>query len=79
MCSHRLRDIDSYAWRKLAADLRLDEEALVTRLGAMTAALPDHAADVARACREAGVSDPMIERLADAIPRRAADCARGQQ
>ena len=74
---YRLRDIERGAWQKFAAEVRIDEDELLTRIAAMASSLPDHASDVAKQCRDAGLSHPIVPRTATAIQQRALECLRG--
>jgi serine/threonine-protein kinase HipA len=69
---YRLRDIGFSEWRKLAADVRVDGDALVGRARAMAAELPDSLADEVRKLRDAGLVHPVIAILADVLSKRAA-------
>ena len=69
---YRLRDVGLSQWRKLAANVRVDADALVARARAMTAELPDRLADEVRKLRDAGLSHAAIDTLADVLPKRAA-------
>jgi len=58
-------------WRKLAATIGNDEDALMHRIRAMAAELPDRLADEIRTLTDAGVSHPTIDILGAVLPRRA--------
>lgn len=68
---YRLRDIGISEWRKLAADVRVDGDALVGRARAMAAELPDRLADEVRRLRDVGLSHAAIGTLADVLSKRA--------
>ncbi len=68
---YRIRDITLLQWRKLAAALRVDGDALVDRARAMAAELPDRLADEVGKMRDDGVVHPVIEALAQFLPGRA--------
>ncbi|MES1202407.1 MAG: type II toxin-antitoxin system HipA family toxin [Pseudomonadota bacterium] len=68
---YRLRDIGFSEWRKLAADVRVDGDALVGRARAMAAELPDRLADEVRKLGDAGLAHPVISALADVLSKRA--------
>ncbi|HVB79013.1 MAG TPA: type II toxin-antitoxin system HipA family toxin [Candidatus Binataceae bacterium] len=68
---YRIRDIGLSQWRKLAADVRVDEDALIGRVHAMAAELPDRLADEVRNLRDAGLSHAVIATLANILPKRA--------
>lgn len=68
---YRIRDIGLSQWRKLAADVRVDEDALIGRVHAMAAELPDRLADEVRNLRDAGLSHTVIGTLANVLSKRA--------
>ncbi len=68
---YRLRDIWFSEWRKLAADLRVDEDELVHRARAMAVELPDRLADEVKRMHAAGLVHRVVSVLADALARRA--------
>ncbi len=72
---YRLRDIGISQWRKLAADVRTDADALVDRARAMATELPDRLADEIRKLRETGLSHRVIDTLAEVLTNRAARIA----
>jgi serine/threonine-protein kinase HipA len=72
--NYRLRDVGPRQWRKLAADLRLDADALVQRVRDMAAMLPDHLAAIRQTAEKEGLDHPLIERLSDALSDRARHC-----
>jgi serine/threonine-protein kinase HipA len=72
---YQILDIGIPQWRKLAANVRVDADALVARARAMAAELPDRLADEVKQLRDAGLSHPVIGTLADILPRRAAQVA----
>ena len=69
---YRLRDIGSYQWEKLSAELELDWEPWQERLARMANALPDLAQMHLRRAHEDGLSHPVLAALAEAIARRCA-------
>lgn len=71
---YRLRDIGLRDWRRLAQDIRLDPEALISRIDTLAARLPDLAADVRREARDQGLDQPIIPRLSEAVSARAVQC-----
>jgi serine/threonine-protein kinase HipA len=73
---YRLRDIGFAQWRKLAADIRVDEDALIDRIRAMAAELPDRLADEIRKLRDAGLCHAVIGTLANMLSKRAFRVAR---
>lgn len=74
--TYRLREIGLHQWRKLAGQLKLSEEEVVEGVARLAAALPDLAIDCLRSCNEQELGHPLLNRLADAVCRRASDCAR---
>ena len=73
---YRLRDIGFSEWRKCAADVRVDGDALVGRARDMAAELPDRLADEVRNLRDAGLAHAIIPTLADVLSKRAGLLAR---
>lgn len=71
---YRLRDIGSHQWLKLAAELRLDTNALLGRIVEMAAVIPDHVADLGRSIAQQGIDHPLTTRLSDALAERARVC-----
>ncbi len=72
---YRLRDIGFSEWRKLAADVRGDGDALVGRARDMAAELPDRLADEMGKLRNAGLVHAVITTLAGVLSKRAARIA----
>lgn len=50
---------------------RLDEAALIARIGEMAAALPDLLSDEVRRARGVGLNHPVLDRLTDVLTARA--------
>jgi serine/threonine-protein kinase HipA len=73
---YRLRQINVRQWRKLAAGLRLDPDALLSRISQMAESLPASAQAVRRRVEAEGLSHPIIARLGDAVATRATQCRR---
>lgn len=63
-------------WRKLAQEVRVDGDALVARLRAMAARLPDEIGTVRAHARDDGLTSPVVDLLAEELVKRAAACAR---
>jgi serine/threonine-protein kinase HipA len=72
---YRLRDIGLRQWRKLAAEMRLDESRLIARLAEMVEQIPDAVADIREATRRDGLDQPVVERLEAKLIGRAQYCA----
>ncbi len=73
---YRLHEIGLTQWRTLAADVRVDADALVDRVRAMAGALPDCLADEVGKLRAAGFEHRIIDTLAKVLPVRATRIAR---
>lgn len=73
---YRIRQIGLREWQKLAVDLRLDADALVSRLARVTQEIPDRLADIGREARAAGLEHPIIDRLITRLVGRSRLCAR---
>jgi serine/threonine-protein kinase HipA len=71
---YRLRDIGPGEWRKLAHDLRIDADALVSRVGAMAARLPDELSAVHAKARADGLGPPIKDKLTSRLVERAVAC-----
>ncbi len=76
---YRLRGIGPRQWRKLATELRLDADRLMTRIGDLAGALPDAMADVCRTAQADGIDHPLVDRLAGRLRERAQRCAKSTQ
>jgi serine/threonine-protein kinase HipA len=72
---YRLRIIQARHWRETARTLRLPEEAFMTRLGQMAAALPDAISDTARAIAKQGLEHPNMTRLQKGLRGHVVKCA----
>lgn len=68
---YRMRDIGPRQWRKLATDLRLDEDELVQRVSEFARTLPYALSDIRRTAEADGLDHPLIERLSVAVTDRA--------
>ncbi|HEY8370274.1 MAG TPA: HipA domain-containing protein [Thermodesulfobacteriota bacterium] len=71
---YRLRDIGIRDWRRLARELCLDPDAVVSRIDGLASRLPDLAADTRRAALDEGLAHPIVARLAEAAAARAREC-----
>ncbi|HEX7124790.1 MAG TPA: type II toxin-antitoxin system HipA family toxin [Thermodesulfobacteriota bacterium] len=70
----RLRDIGARDWQRLARELRLDPDAVVSRIDGLASRLPDLAADTRREALDQGLAHPIVARLAEAAAARAREC-----
>lgn len=71
---YRIRDVGMRQWRKLAEELRLDPDVIVSRAVALAEMLPDHLADVRRRAEAEGLDHPLTARLTTAVSARAERC-----
>jgi serine/threonine-protein kinase HipA len=71
---YRLRNIGLRNWKKVAVDLRLQEDWLIERIRAMAASLPDYAATIQNELETAGLLHGTITRLARRLKARASSC-----
>ncbi|MFW5739634.1 MAG: type II toxin-antitoxin system HipA family toxin [Myxococcota bacterium] len=74
--TYRLRDVGRYEWRKLAGQLQLDEDEVLSRVAHLADATPDTAQQVLRRCRLQNVLHPVLDKLTERVCGRARDCAR---
>jgi serine/threonine-protein kinase HipA len=77
--AYRIRDIGPRQWRKLAMELRLDADRLMTRIGDLAGTLPDALADVCRTAQADGINHPLVEHLAGRLRERTQSCAKSIQ
>jgi len=73
---YRIRDIGPRQWRKLATGTRLDPDQTMARLVEFASNIPERVALVHGLIRGEGITHPIIDRLAEAITARAAQCLR---
>lgn len=73
---YRIRDIGPRQWQKLAADLRLDWDALHQRIRELANDLPDALDSIRQAAEADGLDHPLIERLSNMLTARAQQCAK---
>jgi len=71
---YRLRNIGLREWRRLAEDVRTDAGALIARVQAMAAELPDLIATVQKEIAAAGLNHPILRKLAQRLTTRAKHC-----
>ena len=73
---YRLQQVGLREWHKLAADLRLDANAVIARLTRMAREIPDRLVDIGREVHDAGLTHPIIARLMTRLTARARLCAK---
>ncbi len=73
---YRLRQVGLPEWRKLAAELKWDSDALVGRITRMAQAIPDHLAEVGAEAGAAGLTHPIVGRLISRLTGRSRLCAK---
>jgi serine/threonine-protein kinase HipA len=73
---YRLAQIGLREWQKFARDARVETDALIVRLISMATRLPDHLNDARKRAREEGLHAGAVERLAQQLIGRAAQCRR---
>ncbi|QPQ54048.1 type II toxin-antitoxin system HipA family toxin [Allosphingosinicella flava] len=66
---YRLSEIGLRRWRAMAADLRVDEDALVARAKSLGQRLPDCFSDQAARMRAEGLDHPIIDNMLSGIAR----------
>ncbi len=66
-----LKNISVRHWRKLAAETRFSEDAVIDQARVMARAMPDEANAERQALKAAGMSHPIVGRLADRLAVRA--------
>lgn len=72
---YRLRDVYARQWVKLAEELRMESEALITHIKDLAENLPDAVALTQKEMKDAGLKHPIIKRLSDRLKQRAKECA----
>ena len=73
---YRIQQIGLREWGKLAAELRLEFDALVSRLARMAEEIPDHLTDIGREARDAGLERAIVDRLIARLSDRSRLCAK---
>lgn len=71
---YHLRMIGLRQWRRMAAEIRMNEEELIARLRAMASELPDQIAAVKRQV-DRELRHPLLRRLAQVLTARAKECS----
>ena len=71
---YRLHNIGISQWKRLAAELRLDVDSLISRIAGFADSLPTLARELCERVAAEGLSHPLIARLAKALEIRAAQC-----
>lgn len=72
---YRLRDVYARQWVKLAEELRMESEALITHIKDLAENLPDAIALTQKEIKDSGLKHPIIKRLSDRLKQRAKECA----
>lgn len=73
---YRLANITLRNWRKMAAEIRADEDRLIPRIRSMTDEFPDLVSQVHQQITSEELSHPLISRLAQALVKRAQSCSK---
>ena len=73
---YRVANITLRHWRKLAAEIRADEDRLIARIKTMVTELPDTISQVDKQIRKEGLAHDLPSRLVQALVNRARDCQR---
>ena len=71
---YKIWDVGIREWSKLAAELRMDEAALIEGIAGMAREMPDRVAEIAREMTNAGLKHPVIGRLSTRMIARARLC-----
>jgi transcriptional regulator with XRE-family HTH domain len=61
-------------WIKTADQLRVESDSVIARIHHMAAAIPDRATQIGTETRDAGIADPIIDRLVTRLVGRARLC-----
>jgi len=69
-----LRNIRLYHWKKMAAELRLDQEALIRRVDDFARQLPELAEKIRQQLFEEGLEHKILGRLTETIAERSTQC-----
>jgi serine/threonine-protein kinase HipA len=72
---YRIHDINFSDWRKLAASIRVDGDALIDRIRGMARELPDRLSEEIKEMSKDGLNHKIIDILAKLLPERAARIA----
>ncbi|HEX4066934.1 MAG TPA: type II toxin-antitoxin system HipA family toxin [Acidobacteriaceae bacterium] len=71
---YRIANITLRNWRKMAAEIRADEDRLISRIRNMTGEFSDLVSQVHQQISAQGLTHPLISRLAEALVKRAQSC-----
>jgi serine/threonine-protein kinase HipA len=71
---YRMSEIRRRDWLKTADQLRLDSDALIERITRMAEAIPELAPEIGAEMKDAGLTDPIIDRLVTRLVGRAHLC-----
>ncbi len=74
--TYRVRDIGIHQWRNLAAEIRVNEKRLISRVQELAAAMPAQISLVEQQTRTEGLLHPLIARLSEKLQERATQCER---
>jgi serine/threonine-protein kinase HipA len=73
---YQLRIIHQRHWNKLAASIRMPEEAVLNRVQELASLLPAKIAETQAECLKAGLEGKMVKKLAALLAERAAVCSK---
>jgi hypothetical protein len=71
---YRLRNIAIANWKKLAAEVRIDSDQLISRIAELVASLPDYASTISKRVESEGLSHALIAKLTHQLQSRARQC-----
>lgn len=71
---YRLRNIGIAQWKKLAVEVRMDSDRLISRIAEFAEAIPDHAATIQKRVQAEGLAHPLITKLTNHLESRAGHC-----
>jgi serine/threonine-protein kinase HipA len=71
---YRLRNISERNWRRLAADVRMSDRAIIERVNSMAAEIPQHTEAIEKQLADEGLSHSLIGTLARKLRERSKLC-----
>jgi serine/threonine-protein kinase HipA len=71
---YKLWNIGVRQWQKLAKEVRLDEQGVLSRVREMAQAIPEQIAQVANRMKREGLKHPILEKLEKKLSARVAHC-----